>query len=119
MIAKLKWRQSNAHQNIEQLQNPTMGVTINNETTPAEPPPLPQDPRNGEGVRTRNLHDSVQAIHPPCYEFSCDLVSAYNILDLTKCMFYSKHSELNITLLLVNIIVNTECQHSQHNAAGL
>ena len=37
MIAKLDWRQSNAQQNIEQPQNPkmgvTMGVTINNEST--------------------------------------------------------------------------------------
>ena len=32
MIAKLEWTQSNAQQNIEQLQNPTMGVTINNES---------------------------------------------------------------------------------------
>ena len=34
-------------------------------------------------------------------------------------MHFSKNSELKITLLLVNIIVNTECQHSQNNAAGL
>ena len=33
MIAKLEWIQSNAQQNVEQLQNPTMGVTINNEST--------------------------------------------------------------------------------------
>ena len=33
MIAKLEWTQHNAQQNIEQLQNPTMGVTINNEST--------------------------------------------------------------------------------------
>ena len=33
MIAKLKWTQSNTQQNIEQLQNPTMGVTINNKRT--------------------------------------------------------------------------------------
>ena len=32
MIAKLEWTQSNAQQNIEKLQNPTMEVTINNET---------------------------------------------------------------------------------------
>ena len=31
IIAKLQWIQSNAHQNREQLQNRTMGVTINNE----------------------------------------------------------------------------------------
>ena len=31
MITKLEWTQSNAQPNIEQLQNPTMGVTINNE----------------------------------------------------------------------------------------
>ena len=29
----------NVQQNIEQLQNPTMGVTINNESTTTEPPP--------------------------------------------------------------------------------
>ena len=39
MIAKLEWTQSNAQQNIEQLQNLTMGVTINNESTTTEPPP--------------------------------------------------------------------------------
>ena len=39
MIAKLECTQSNAQQNIEQLQNPTMGVTINNESTTTEPPP--------------------------------------------------------------------------------
>ena len=31
MIAKLGLRQSNAQQNLEQSQNPTRGVTINNE----------------------------------------------------------------------------------------
>ena len=39
MIAKLEWTQSNAQQNIEQLQNLTMGVTINNKSTTTEPPP--------------------------------------------------------------------------------
>ena len=39
MIAKLEWTQSNAQQNVEQLQNRTMGVTINNESTTTEPPP--------------------------------------------------------------------------------
>ena len=39
MIAKLEWTQSNAQQNIEQLQNPTIGVTIINESTTTEPPP--------------------------------------------------------------------------------
>ena len=34
-------------------------------------------------------------------------------------MCYSKNSELKIALLLINIIVNTECQHSHHSAAGL
>ena len=33
MIAKLEWTQSNAQQNIEQLQNPTMGEIINSEST--------------------------------------------------------------------------------------
>ena len=37
MIAKLEWTQSNAQQNLEQLQNPTVGVTINNESTTTEP----------------------------------------------------------------------------------
>ena len=35
MIAKLERTQSNEQQNIEQLQNPTMGVTINNNRTTA------------------------------------------------------------------------------------
>ena len=40
MIAKLEWTQSNAQQNMEQLHSPSMGVTINNEsTTTTEPPP--------------------------------------------------------------------------------
>ena len=36
MIVKLEWTQSNAQQNIEQLQNPKMGVTINNEAITTE-----------------------------------------------------------------------------------
>ena len=36
MIAKLEWRQSNTQQNIEQLQNPTMGVSNNIITTALE-----------------------------------------------------------------------------------
>ena len=39
MIAKVEWTQSNAQQNIERLQNPTMGVAINKESTTTEPPP--------------------------------------------------------------------------------
>ena len=39
MIAKIEWTQSDAMQNIEQLQNPTMGVTINNESITTEPSP--------------------------------------------------------------------------------
>ena len=40
MIAKLEWTQSNTLQSIElQLQNPTMGSTINNVSTTKEPPP--------------------------------------------------------------------------------
>ena len=34
-------------------------------------------------------------------------------------MYCSKNSELKIALCLVNIIVNTECQQSQHHAVGL
>ena len=37
MIAKLEWTQSNAQQNIRQLQNPTMGVTINNKINKSPP----------------------------------------------------------------------------------
>ena len=36
MIAKLEWTQVNLQQNIEHLQSPTMGVTINNESTTTE-----------------------------------------------------------------------------------
>ena len=35
----VEWTQSNAQQNIEQLQNPVMRETINNESTTADPPP--------------------------------------------------------------------------------
>ena len=38
IIAKLEWTYSNVHQNIEQLQTPTMGVTIKNKSTTTEPP---------------------------------------------------------------------------------
>ena len=36
MIAKREWTQSNTQQNIERLQNSTMGVIINNESTTLE-----------------------------------------------------------------------------------
>ena len=35
---KLEGTYSNVQQNIDQLQTPTMGVTINNKTTTTEPP---------------------------------------------------------------------------------
>ena len=37
IIAKLELTQSDAQQNIEHLQNPTMGVTINESTTEPQP----------------------------------------------------------------------------------
>ena len=46
MIAKLEWTQSSTQQNIEQLQNPKLGVTINNESTTTEPPP-----QNGQQLK--------------------------------------------------------------------
>ena len=39
IIAKLERTHSNVQQNMEQTQNPTMGSTINNESTTTEPPP--------------------------------------------------------------------------------
>ena len=39
MIAILEWTQSNVQQNIEQLQTPTMGATINKKSTTTEQPP--------------------------------------------------------------------------------
>ena len=39
MIAKLEMTQNNAQHNREQTQSPTMGTTINNESTTLEPPP--------------------------------------------------------------------------------
>ena len=39
MIVMLERTQSNVQQNIEQLQTPTMGVTINKKSTTTEPPP--------------------------------------------------------------------------------
>ena len=39
MIAILEWTLSNVQQNMEQLQTPTMGLTINKKSTTTEPPP--------------------------------------------------------------------------------
>ena len=39
MIVKLEWTQINAQQNNEQLQNPTMKATINNESITTYQPP--------------------------------------------------------------------------------
>ena len=39
MIAKLERTHSNVQQDIEQAQNPTIGATINNESTTTEPRP--------------------------------------------------------------------------------
>ena len=39
LLFSIEWTQSNAQQNIEKLQNPTMEYTINNESTTTEPPP--------------------------------------------------------------------------------
>ena len=39
MIAKLEWTYINVQENIEQLQTPTKGVTINNMSITTEPPP--------------------------------------------------------------------------------
>ena len=51
MIVKLECTHSNAQQNIEQLQKPTMGVTINNEPTTTEPPPQNgQQPKQLGGI---------------------------------------------------------------------
>ena len=53
MIAILERTQSNVQQNIEQLQTPTMGVTINKKSTTTEPPRIRTDsslsPRGGVG----------------------------------------------------------------------
>ena len=45
MIAKLEGTQRNVQQNIEQLQNPTMGVTINSKSTTEPPPKNGQQPK--------------------------------------------------------------------------
>ena len=49
---KTRMDTSNAQQNIEQLQNPTMGVTINKESTTTEPPLRTDSSHNhwGEGL---------------------------------------------------------------------
>ena len=39
MIAILEWTKNNVQQNIEQLQTPTFGVTMNKKSTTTEPPP--------------------------------------------------------------------------------
>ena len=51
MIAKLELTQSNAQQNIEQLQNPTKGATLNNESTTTEPPPYTDSSQSHWGLK--------------------------------------------------------------------
>ena len=48
MIAILEWTQRYVQQNIEKLQTPTMGVTINKKSTTTEPPP-----QNGQQTKPR------------------------------------------------------------------
>ena len=55
MIANLEWKQSNAQQNIEQLQNPTMGVTINNESATSGPSILRQTDSSRSHLRGVNV----------------------------------------------------------------
>ena len=53
MIAKLERTQRNAQRNIDQLQNHTKGVTLNNELTTTEPPPLNgQQPKPLRGLNS-------------------------------------------------------------------
>ena len=56
MIAKLEWKQSNAQQNMEQLQNPTMGVTTNNESITTEP--TPQDRNWKKSADDKNMQNT-------------------------------------------------------------
>ena len=56
MIAKLEWAQSNAQQNIEQLQNTTMEVTIYYESTTTKPPPQ-------DGQQPNSLETFLKAFH--------------------------------------------------------
>ena len=39
MIGKLERPNSHSQQNMEQTENPTVGATVNNESTTTEPPP--------------------------------------------------------------------------------
>ena len=67
MIAKQDWTQSNAQQNIGKLQNPRIGVTINNESTTTEPSPKngrnwPKRPKWPRGIAnglSLSLHANV------------------------------------------------------------
>ena len=56
MIGVLEWTKRNVRQNIEQLQTPTMGVTINKKsTTTTEPPPLNGQQPKSPGERGGGL----------------------------------------------------------------
>ena len=52
--------------------------------------------------RTRNLHDSVQAIHPLYIEFPCDwcvkfvYFSKNSVLKITYGKYYCKHSRITL-----------------------
>ena len=58
MIAILEQTQSNVQQNIEQLQTPTMGVTINKKSTTIEPKSELYEKRSVIQIHT--LYDKVK-----------------------------------------------------------
>ena len=62
MIAKLEWIQSSAQQNIEQLQNPTMGETINNESTTTEPTALERTAAKATGKHENSEQSIIMAL---------------------------------------------------------
>ena len=57
--ASPKWTQSNAQQNIEQPQTPTMGATTNRKSTTTKPPPQNgQQPKPPGGPNAPHRHQT-------------------------------------------------------------
>ena len=91
MIAILERTQRNVQQNIEQLQTPTMGVTINKKSTTTEPPPLSgQQPKPPGGLNAFYWYQ-IFALDSAVVEVR-EMFSSHGGHLLMQCIIMEKHS---------------------------
>ena len=71
------------------------------------------------GDRTINLTDNGLVSYPPHYENAQTNVKIFYYLFASNYLYNSINSYLKISLLLVNIYNNTDCQQRQNIAVAL